>query len=327
MTALQVANLPQVVSLPAAAEVLSGLTGRPKRLAPWLFYDAEGSRLFEQITELPEYYLTRTERGILAQYADEMIACAAGGRRLSVLELGAGTATKTGLLLKAAVDLQTSVVYRAIDVSEAALSEAKTRLEKEIPGVTVRLQVADYTRGLSAADLGSAHERRLVLYVGSSIGNFEPAEALDLLKKLHAQLAPGDAILLGVDRVKERWRMMDAYNDAAGVTAAFNRNILVRINRELGANFDPLLFCHNAIWNPRLSRMEMHLRSARAQDVAIGALGLNIHFAAGETIHTENSYKFAHESAAALLEQAGFDNRRQWTDSRSWFEVFLAFAH
>jgi L-histidine Nalpha-methyltransferase len=326
MSAISLPKLPEIASSPVAIEVLNGLTERPKTLSPWLFYDQKGSQLFEEITELPEYYVTRTERQILAEHAEEIVTAAAGGRDLSMIELGAGTATKTGLLLNAAVGLQGSVVYYPIDVSESALEEARTRLEAELPEVIVEPIVADYTEGMrqnSAAHSG----RKLVLYIGSSIGNFSPADALEVLRGVRAQLLPGDSLLLGTDMVKGVDTLLAAYDDAAGVTASFNKNILVRINRELDANFNPNLFCHRARWNEHHSRIEMHLESLLAQKIVLRALDTELRFAPGETIHTENSYKFTDERVVALLTRAGFKLRQQWSDPNHWFTVYLAAAN
>jgi dimethylhistidine N-methyltransferase len=307
----------------AASAVRKGLTARPKALPPWLFYDETGSQLFDQITELPEYYPTRTERGILAGHADAMIAQAAEGRRLRLVELGAGSADKTRLLLAAAVRRQGTVLYEPLDVSATALEAARERIEREIPGVHVAPQLMDYAHGL-ALDPGKADERRLVLYIGSSIGNFEPEEAARLLRRLRAELAPGDGLLLGVDMVKDETTLVAAYDDAAGVTAAFNRNVLNRLNRELGADFDPRAFAHRAVWNPAASRIEMHLECRIAQRVSLPALDLEIEFAEGETIHTENSYKYSPGGAEAMLSEAGFVPESRWTDTQGWFAVCLA---
>ncbi len=312
-----------------AAAVMEGLVSRPRWLPSWLFYDEAGSRLFDRITELPEYYLTRTERGILAAHAEEMIALAAGDDALHVVELGAGSCDKTRLLLKAAVDRQDTVLYEPVDVSHTALQVAQERLEREIAGVVVSPRVTDYTRDFKL-DAAVCGERRLVLYIGSSIGNFEPREARALLKNVHAALAPGDSLLLGVDLVKEESVLLPAYDDAAGVTAEFNRNILVRINRELGARFDAEGFAHRATWNPAESRMEIYLVSRRAQTVMVPSpdpdFDLRLRFAAGETIHTENSYKYRPGQAEAMLKAAGFEPARTWTDERGWFAVCLARA-
>lgn len=315
-------RLPEAAQTPLGAEVYRGLTASPKSLSPWLFYDAEGSRLFERITELDEYYPTRTERGILSDHADEILA-SAGDRRLQILELGAGTATKTGLLLEAAVRRQGSVVYEPIDVSAAALEEARQRIEERIPGVTVLPRVADYTDGLKA-DLPAEGHKRLVLYIGSSIGNFEPAGALQLLCELREQLSAGDSLLLGADLVKPEAVLVAAYNDARGVTAEFNLNVLRRINRELAADFDLGGFRHLAVWNRAQSRIEMHLESTLDQFVSIPGLEVEIFLRRSETIHTENSYKYTPDDVADLLTNSGFVPEKQWYDAQSWFGVFLA---
>lgn len=308
-----------------AAAVRAGLTSYPRFLPPWLFYDEAGSLLFEQITELPEYYLTRTERSILSAHAAEMMALAAGGAPLRIAELGAGSAEKTRLLLKAAVTQQGAVVYEPIDVSPTALEAARTRIEREIRGVHVAPQLCDYMHGLKLQPAGD-DERRLMLYIGSSIGNFDPQEALLLLEQIRSVLRSGDALLLGVDLVKDEATLLAAYDDAAGITAAFNRNILARLNRELAASFDPAAFAHRALWNSAASRIEMHLESRGAQRVRLAALQLDVEFAAGETIHTENSYKYAPGQAETLLAQAGFAPAATWTDARGWFAVSLARA-
>lgn len=318
-----VIQLQPAAQTPLGSEVYRGLTARPKTLSPWLFYDEEGSRLFEAITELPEYYLTRTERSIFQARADEIVA-EANSHQPMMIELGAGTAAKTGLLLQAAVRRYGQVVYHAIDVSESALNEAKRRIEAEIPGVFVEPRVADYTEGL-----GKIHadgQRRMVLYIGSSIGNFEPAEAVRLLRDVRQQLAPGDLMLLGVDMVKDRSTLLNAYDDAAGVTAAFNKNVLLRINRELGANFNLRLFRHRARWNEEHARIEMHLESLIAQYVYIPSLDLEVKLARGETIHTENSYKFTDAKVLSMMNRAGFQITQQWTDPQNWFGVYLATA-
>jgi L-histidine Nalpha-methyltransferase len=315
------------------AAVRAGLSCSPKRLPAWLFYDETGSQLFEEITGLPEYYLTRTERSILAEHAGEMIARAMtdveDGTRLRIAELGAGSADKTRLVLKAAVERQGAVVYEPVDVSATALEAAQERIENEIPDVLVAPRVADYTQGSGhGIDLEPAgeDERVLVLYIGSSIGNFDPHEALQLLKRVRAGLRPGDALLLGVDLVKEHELLLAAYDDAAGITAAFNRNMLARLNRELGGEFDLEAFQHRAVWNEAHSRMEMHLESQREQHVRLAALDLELEFAEGERIHTESSYKYGPGRAEALLNEAGFTPVGRWTDEQGWFGVYLGRA-
>jgi len=320
-----------------AREVRAGLTATPKTLSPWLFYDESGSHLFEEITDLPEYYLTRTERSIFAAHADEILQEAARGQgpagKLTLIELGAGTATKTGILLAAAVRQQGSVVYQPVDVSETALAEASDNILNNIPGVTVRCQVTDYTR--EALPLNRLpNTRTLALYIGSSIGNFTPEAARKVLRNLRAQLLPGDTLLLGTDLVpgkhKTEATLLAAYDDAAGTTAAFNLNVLTRLNRELGADFNTDKFRHKVLWNRTASRIEMHLESRIAQRVHIPANptgpAFTVSFAAGETIHTENSYKFTPTAVEALLASANFKAMRSWQDPQQLFAVTLATA-
>jgi dimethylhistidine N-methyltransferase len=308
-----------------ASSVYEGLLSKPKWLPSWLFYDSAGSRLFDQITHVPEYYLTRTERGILSARAGEIVAKAAGDYALRLVELGAGSADKTRLLLNAAAERQDTVFYEPVDVSASALVEAQIRIEDEIPGVLVCPRVQDYTHDLEL-DSTLPSERRLVLYIGSSIGNFEPGESMLLLERVRAALEPGDCMLLGVDLVKDEPVLLQAYDDAAGVTAAFNRNVLVRLNRELDADFDPASFAHRAIWNAEKSRMEMHLVSEKKQTVWLAGIDLRVSFEAGESIHTENSYKYRPGDAEAMLTKAGFAPEATWMDERGWFAVCLARA-
>ena len=312
-----------------ASVVREGLTSRPKRLPAWLFYDQAGSRLFDAITELDEYYLTRTERGIFLRASEEILERACSGRRLRIAELGAGSAEKTRLLLKAAVRRQGTVRYEPVDVSASALEGARRRIEREIPGVSVAPRVLDYTDGDDRKfHLGpmDEDESRLVLYIGSSIGNFEPHQAARLLRRVRAGLEVGDAMLLGVDLAKDKATLVAAYDDAAGVTAAFNKNILERLNRELDADFDADTFAHRAVWNKAASRMEMHLVSRTAQKANIAALDLIVDFAAGESIHTENSYKYQPGQIEALLTETGFSAESTWTDPKGWFAVCLGRA-
>lgn len=308
-------------------EALSGLQSTPKTLAPWLFYDELGSRLFEEITRLPEYYLTRTERGLFVAHGEQILERAAGSSRLTIVELGAGSAAKTGVLLRCAVEKQGSVLYQPIDVSASALEEAAASLAAQLPGVVVEPQVANYiTDGFTISRLED--ERVLALYIGSSIGNFSPEEAAGILRNLREHLETGDALLLGADLAPSEGKsvaaLLAAYDDAAGVTAEFNRNVLHRLNRELDADFEVDAFAHRARWNARESRMEMHLESVRSQSVRVA--GQRFSFGAGETIHTENSYKFTEASIAALLESTGFRLERMWEDPARRFAVTLAQA-
>ncbi len=302
-----------------ADEVRAGLSSRPKTLPPKLFYDAAGSELFEQITRLPEYYLTRTETCILRAQAHSMVKAA--GIPPSVIELGAGTATKTQLILAALAGLRDRVRYCPVDVSEAALAAAEQNLSS-LRDVEFEPLVADYTRSMDFVD--DVPAPRLILYLGSSIGNFEPLHASRLMSRLRARLSPGDTLLLGTDLAKPASVLLPAYDDAAGVTAAFNRNLLVRINRELGADFEVESFAHVARWNPVASRIEIYLESGRAQEVAIPALGMRVRFARGETIHTENSYKFTATMVDSILQNGGFVRDCTWMDPRRWFALHLA---
>ena len=292
-----------------AGDVLLGLTRMPKSLPPKLLYDAEGSALFEKITCLPEYYPTRTEASILMTHAD-----------VSVSELGAGTATKTRILLRSLLRQQCSVNYFPLDVSDAALQLAKDEVEREMGAVNVHPQIGDFE------DLGFLKLQpspRLVLYIGSSIGNLEHGEAIALLRNVAQHLSRGDQLLLGVDLVKDANVMHAAYNDSAGITASFNKNLLVRINRELGGQFEPDSFSHVSFWNHKASRMELHLESMRPQSVRVDALDTTLQFYQGERIHTENSYKYTVERLEDLLQRGGFEVEHTWTDPHCWFAVSL----
>ena len=321
----------QIASTTLAQIVRAGLGRTPKQLPPWLFYDEAGSLLFEEITFLPEYYLTRLEREIFASRAGEMIGAAAGGDRLRLIELGAGSADKTRTLLAAALDYQGTVCYQPVDVSGTALEAARERIERELPEVRVEPLVADYTTGWGLGAAGSPDERAVLLWIGSSIGNFDPAVAEGLLSGINQTMAEGDGLLLGVDLAPEIEvcggktveALESAYCDAAGVTEQFNKNMLVRLNRELGADFDSSKFAHRAIWNAADSRMEMHLESLGEQSVWIAELGMDVRFSSGERLHTENSYKYTVESAVGLMGRAGFPVVERWMDRDGWFAVFL----
>lgn len=302
-----------------AAAVADGLLRRRKRLPPWLLYDQQGSALFEEITALPEYYLTRTERAIFQAHAPDMIRAA--GTPLSVIELGAGSASKTRLLLQALIAQQPRGDYMPVDVSPAALAEAARQL-RDIPRLDVRPVVARYPDELGF--LRGVAGRRLVLFLGSNIGNYDPRAGRALLSAVRRHLAPGDALLIGTDLRKSGRYLVPAYDDARGVTARFIKNVLVRLNQQLGATFDVDRFHHVALWNPLASRMEMYLESLIPQRVRIAALDLTVSFAAGERIHTEFSYKFTQTMVRELLRAAGFRLESTWRDPRRWFAVHLA---
>jgi L-histidine N-alpha-methyltransferase len=306
-------------------EALAGLSRPQKTLSPWLFYDEAGSHLFDQITELPEYYLTRTERTLFREIGTYLPSHL--GAAVTIAELGAGSAGKTGILLRDFAAHQSGVVYQPIDISPTALDEAAHAITATIPGVTVLPQVANYiTDGYRIER--SPGQIVLAMYIGSSIGNFAPEEQAAILKNLREHLQPGDALLLGLDlapgKEKSVEALVGAYDDAAGVTAAFNKNLLVRLNRELAADFDVDCFAHRALWNAAESRIEMHLESLIAQSVHIE--GQHFTLARGETIHTENSYKFTQESIATLMLASGFEVDDTTHDEKQRYAVVVADA-
>jgi L-histidine Nalpha-methyltransferase len=317
MTATRV---PAVLTSPIAEEVEQGLSAIPKRLPPKLFYDEAGSRLFEQITETREYYPTRTERGILEDFAAE-IASQAGGN-LTLVEMGAGSASKTRVLIEAILRRQLRLTFYPVDVSPAALHGAVTSLNGDYPNLLVSPVVADFCHHMP--QLNELPGCKLALFIGSTIGNFEPEEAAAFLTQLRESLAPGDGLLLGFDMRKDIETLHAAYNDRQGVTANFNLNVLARINRELGGSFDLDSFRHVAFWNRRMSRIEMHLESRLKQDVWVRDLNRAFHFARGERIHTENSYKFTTAAIATLLCRSGLKLEKTWTDREGWFSEVLA---
>jgi len=301
--------------------VRQGLLVRGRKTLPaWLHYDDEGSALFEEITRLPEYYLTRTERAILHRHAGAMIETVGGP--LEIVELGAGSGAKTRLLLEAALAAQPAVPYRPVDVSRAALGEAARRL-RDLPGLDVQPVAARYPEELGFLRRVT-DRRRLVLFLGSNVGNYEPRAALRLLAGVRRHLAPGDALLIGADRRKSQRIVLPAYDDPKGVTARFSKNVLARLNRELGATFQLERFRHVVLWNDKASRVELFVESEIAQQVVIAALGATVSFAAGERIHTESSYKLTDARLRRLLGDAGFAPEAAWTDPRRWFGVTLA---
>ncbi|MFS4096172.1 L-histidine N(alpha)-methyltransferase [Streptomyces sp. AF1A] len=299
------------------ADVRRGLTARPKWLPPKWFYDARGSELFERITELPEYYPTRAEREILAARSGE-IAAASGARTL--VELGSGSSEKTRYLIDALTSL---AVYVPVDVSESALTRAGRALIEDRPDLEVHALIADFTAPLA---LPATPGPRLVAFLGGTIGNLLPAERAAFLASVRALLAPGDSLLLGTDLVKDERVLVRAYDDAAGVTAAFNKNVLSVIDRELGADFDPDAFDHVALWDARQEWIEMRLRSRTAQTVKVPALDLAVDFAAGEELRTEVSAKFRREGVTRELAVAGLELTHWWTDAQGRFALSLSVA-
>ncbi|MFC0669298.1 L-histidine N(alpha)-methyltransferase [Azotobacter chroococcum] len=303
---------PQAAGRSLREEVLAGFAERPKTTPPKLFYDRRGSELFEQICRQPEYYPTRTEELILAHAAHDIAEIA--GQDASLVELGSGASRKVRLLLEA----MHPASYLGIDISEDFLRTSTQRLAADYPWLEVHAACADFSRPMSLPD-GFGGEHPLAFFPGSSIGNFDPEEAQAFLANLHELLPEGGGLLIGVDLLKDREVLEAAYNDRAGVTAAFNLNLLERIRRELDSDIEPGTFVHRAFFNQADSRIEMHLVSDRAQDVEIE--GERFHFTAGESLHTENSYKYSAESFRALAGRAGFCALALWTDPQALFSV------
>jgi L-histidine N-alpha-methyltransferase len=306
------------------ADAAAGLTATPKWLPPKWFYDANGSALFDKITELPEYYPTRAERAILRAAASQ-IAAASGAHTL--VELGSGSSDKTRLLLDALRDAGTLRRYIPVDVSEAALADAGRRLLAAYPDLEVYAVVSDFEQrlGLPADDgPGGEGPARMVAFLGSTIGNMVPGQRARFLARLRASLRDGDTLLLGTDLVKDPAVLVAAYDDPAGVTADFNKNVLAVLNSELGAGFDLDAFDHVALWDARREWIEMRLRSAWAQTIELPAIGLTVEFADGEELRTEVSAKFHRRGVEAELAAAGFALRSWWTDPDRLFGLSLS---
>jgi dimethylhistidine N-methyltransferase len=301
-----------------AEAIRAGLSAQPKTLPCRYFYDDAGSRLFERICELPEYYLTRTEDAILREHAEAMVA--GWPRAPLVIELGSGSSVKTRRLLAAGLARYGRLHYQPIDVSARILEESAEALVHEFPGLRVTGWAGDYRLALTTLERTSSRPK-LVLFLGSSLGNYEPDEAIGLLQHIATGLRSEDRLLLGTDLAKDRATLEAAYDDAQGVTAAFNRNLLVRINRELGADFDSDGFDHVARYRPELGRVEMHLVSRQVQTVTIPAAAITIVFAEEESIHTESSHKYTLSDLASLAARAGFVEEQAWTDPRRSFRV------
>ena len=300
------------------ADVLAGLTATPKTLSPKWFYDERGSEIFEKITLLPEYYPTRAERAILRAASGEIAAATGAG---TLVELGSGSSDKTRLLLDALRETGTLRSYVPVDVSESALIAAARRVIVSYPGLSVRAVVSDFEEHLG---LPAAYGARLVAFLGGTIGNLLPAERAAFLARLRAGLHAGDALLLGTDLVKDPEALVAAYDDPAGVTAAFNKNVLAVLNAELGADFDQDAFDHVAIWDARAEWIEMRLRSVQDQRVTLPAVGLVVEFTEGEEMRTEVSAKFRRGGIEAELAAAGFAMRSWWTDEKARFGLSLS---
>ncbi|NSC25267.1 L-histidine N(alpha)-methyltransferase [Streptomyces albus subsp. chlorinus] len=307
---------PGATAAALAADVAEGLARAPKELPPRWFYDARGSELFEEITTLPEYYPTRAEQEILTRHAAEIVR-PTGARTL--VELGSGSSAKTRLLLDA---LPEDLLYVPVDVSPSALEAAGRLLLAERPRLRVHAMVADFERGLETP---ASPGPRLVAFLGGTIGNLLPAERARFLRRLRARLEPGDALLLGTDLVKDPAVLVAAYDDARGVTARFNKNVLRVLARELGADCDPDDFDHVAVWDPGREWIEMRLRARTALTVKVPALEASFDFRAGEELRTEISAKFRLAGLAGELTACGWRPARSWTDTGGRFALTLAF--
>ena len=308
--------------------MLAGLTARPKELPPKYFYDARGSALFEEITALPEYFPTRTEAALLAAHVDEMAQLAARSGASTLVELGSGSSAKTRLLLDALSRAGTLRRYVPQDVSEAALRGALDALAERYPTLALHGVVGDFTRHLHLlpASTDDGGSRRLVAFLGGTIGNLAPAERAVFFGRLRAALEPGEQLLLGAALVTDPEVLVAAYDDAAGVTAEFNRNVLHVLNRELSADFAVDAFAHVARWDAEQERVEMRLRARRPMAVTVRDLGLVVEFTAGEELRTETSAKFRTAGVAAELDAAGFEPVRTWVDPQERFALTLSTA-
>jgi L-histidine N-alpha-methyltransferase len=308
-----------------AEDVRRGLTASPKLLFPKYFYDELGSRLFEAITALPEYYPTRAEAEILRLHAGEIVAALGGP--VWALELGSGDGQKTRLVIEALLARQGTLEYVPVDISESAVQTSSRSLLFSYPDLRITAYVGEYHAALRQIRRERvAPGRTLVLFLGSTIGNLDPEERIDLVCDVRHLLNPGEGFLLGTDLKKSEDVLLPAYDDPLGVTAAFNLNILARINRELGGDFDLAGFRHRVRYNQEEGRIEMHLESRRAQTVAVQASEIEVSFEPGETIHTESSYKFDLDQVRALAADTGFELRRSWTDSQGRFASNLLVA-
>ena len=295
------------------------------RTLPWgYFYDESGSRLFDLICELPEYYLTRVEDSILRRHAQEMIAHLAGDpdKEPTLIELGSGSARKTQRLITAGLDTYGRLHYVPIDVSPSALEESARRLARRFHGLRISGYVADYRRGLERI-MARGRGPSLIIFLGSSLGNYDAEPAAELLAMIARTMCADDRLLLGTDMAKEAAVLEAAYDDSRGITAAFNLNLLRRIDHELGADFQVDAFRHAAVYRPDRGRVEMHLVCTREQTVRVPAANLTIRLAAGMTIHTENSHKYTAGMLERLREAAGFVEEAAWTDDRGWFRLQL----
>src|SRR5688500_4967408 len=319
-----------------AEDVRKGLSAHPKRFLPKYFYDELGSQLFEAICLLPEYYLTRAENEILERYSDEIVAAVDGHttrgpqagspqQEVALIEMGSGSASKTRLIIEALLRKQAELLFIPVDISASALDSSSRILLQSYPQLRIEAYAADYFAGL--AELSKTERARtLALFLGSNISNFDPEEALRFLRALRQVLHEGDALLLGADLKKDKSILEAAYNDALGVTAAFNLNVLARINRELGGDFDLRAFQHRAFYNEEIGRVEIYIESLRTQTVRISQLDMEVQFREGEQIHTENSYKYDLSDIAKLAAETGFTRAHTWLDQKQQFSSNLLMA-
>lgn len=317
----------ELIELPKAAaghsfaeDVREGLTAASKSLPSKYFYDDLGSSLFDAITHLPEYYLTRAETEILREWGWQIVRVL--DEPIDFLELGSGTAIKTRLLIEEALRIRPALTYSPIDISVDTLRASSLALVEAYPNLSVRAYAGDYFSVLASSAL-RCERRTLAMLMGSNIGNYRPNDAIGLVTLIGLALKPGDALLLGTDRKKDARTLELAYDDPAGVTAAFDRNLLARINRELGGAFDVRSFDHRAIYDSSRGVVDSHLVSSKAQTVRIAALGIEVHFEKGETIHTESAHKFDESDTEVLAAASGFTVSQRWHDSGHRFDIHL----
>ncbi len=306
-----------------AEDVRQGLSTEPKRLLPKYFYDELGSLLFDAICLLPEYYLTRAENEIIERYADEIVSSVDG--HITLLEMGSGSASKTKLIVESLLKKQDNLLFIPVDISASALESSSRILLQSFPRLRIEAYAADYFDALSALST-KKRGRTLALFLGSNISNFGRDEAPAFLRSLRRVLGEGDALLLGADLKKDRTVLEPAYDDALGITAAFNLNLLARVNRELDGDFNLSAFKHHAFYNEEIGRVEIYVESTCSQTVKIGKLDIEVQFNATERIHTENSYKYDLTGIALLATETGFRSTRTWLDSQKRFSSNLLLA-
>lgn len=303
-------------------DVYAGLTSYPKYLLSKYIYDKRGDKLFQKIMDLPEYYLTNCERDILKQNSDEIAKLFSSSRGFDLIELGAGDGKKTKILLRQLVKMQTEFTYLPIDISENVLEELENSLKEEIPEVEIKVQQGTYFKTLERlADYNS--RKKVIMLLGSNIGNLLHKDAIDFLKKIRQAMDPEDMLFMGFDQKKDPQTILDAYNDATGVTAEFNKNGLVRINSELDGDFDPDSFRHWETYDPESGTAKSFLVSTREQQVKIGALGLKVNFEKWETIHTEISQKYDDAVVHWLAKEAGLKVTEDFTDPKNYYKNYI----